>query len=538
MNHLYADTILYNGLIVSMDKWKRTYEAAALKDGKIIALGKEQMIKEYNGPYTEMINLEGKTVLPGFIDAHQHIFNTGFNLLNINCNFSSSAEIIKAIKKQAEKSKPDDWIIGWGYNESNFFNDDPLDKNDFKDIENPVYISRYCLHTAVVNERALQLAGISGDTYIEGGIFEKDNQGRLTGVLKEKAMDLVRHVMPPFTEKSLEEMILRANNEYIRYGITSVHEAGLGFFSGTMDEFKVMQRLYAEKKLSVRTYAMILTDFFEHVNAIKLQSNFGNEYLKVGSIKLFCDGTLGGQTAAVSVKYLNSESNNGIFMYSDEELEKKIVEAHKAGYQVAIHAMGDAAIDKVLSLFEKALQKYPRSNHRHRIEHAAVVSEDIIKKMKTLGVIPVPQYGLIHAMGDIYMKVLDKPAYDYVFASKTFYDEGLKPAGSSDSPVIDFSPLAGIYAAMSRKTKNKSVFLPEQRLSLLEAIETYTVFGAHASFDEEIKGTLEVGKLADMVVLPTNFMQFNAEEVKNTVVDMTIIGGEIVYQQERRYQHG
>ncbi|MFK2826451.1 amidohydrolase [Bacillus sp. B190/17] len=538
MTHLYADTILYNGSIVAMDEEKRTYQAAALKDSKILALGNEQLMKNYSGPYTEAINLEGKTVLPGFIDAHQHIFNTGFNLLTINCDFSSSSEIVEAIKKRAEESHPDEWIIGWGYNESNFSEDRPLDQYTFTDIENPIFIARYCLHTAVVNGRALELAGISRDTVIEGGIIEKDPHGKPTGILKEKAMELVKSVMPPHTEESLSEMVIRANHEYIRNGITSVHEAGLGFFSGSMEEFKVLQQLSEAKKLNVRIYAMILTDFFKHLNGVKLQGNFGNENLKVGSVKLFCDGTLGGQTAAMSRPYANNRANTGIYMYSDQELENKITEAHQAGYQIAVHAMGDAAIEKILTLFEKALQTYPRSDHRHRIEHAAVTRDDLIQKMKDLGVIPVPQYGLIHDMGDIYMKVLDQPAYNYVFASKTFYDAGLKPAGSSDSPVIDFSPLAGIYAAMSRETKNKSVFLPEQRLSLVEAIETYTAFAARASFDENIKGTLEVGKLADMVVLPANFMQFSAEEVKNTEVDMTIIGGEIVFQRERSHQHG
>ncbi|WP_428912103.1 amidohydrolase [Niallia sp. Krafla_26] len=538
MKDIFADKILYNGLIVSIDDKKSTFEAIALKDGKILALGNEKYISGYKGINTEIINLEGKTVLPGFIDAHQHIFNTGFNLLNINCGFSTSAEVLDAVKKRVNESKPNDWIIGWGYNESNFSDDNPLSQKDLNDIENPVYIGRYCLHEAVLNEKALKLAGITENTYVEGGLIEKDQQGRLTGVIKEKALDLVKNVMPPYTEKMLEDMALIADREYVKKGITSVHEAGLGFFTGTLVEFKVLQQLYANKKINVRTYAMILTDFFEHLNAIKLQGNFGNDGLKVGSVKLFCDGSMGGQTAAVSVKYLHSEDNYGIYKYSDDELEKKILEAHKAGYQVAVHAMGDVAIEKVLSIFESALQMYPRRDHRHRIEHAAITNEKIIQKMKSLGVIPVPQYGLVYEMGDTYMKILDKPIYDHVFASKSFYDAGLKPAGSSDSPVVNFSPLEGIYAAMSRETKSKSVYLPEQRLSLYEAVETYTVFAAFSAFDENIKGTLEVGKLADLVVLPANFMEFSAEEVKNTEVEMTMINGEVVYQRERKFQHG
>lgn len=538
MTHLYADTVFHNGFIASMDSKQNTYEAMAIKDGKILSLHTDLLIKEYIGPDTNVIDLEGKTVLPGFIDAHQHMFNTGFNLLNVNCDCSSAAELIYAIKERANEIGPDDWIIGWGYNESNFTHDEPINKHSLAGISNPVFISRYCLHTAVVNERALQLANISKDSQVEGGIIEKDESGELTGVLKERAMDLVKNAMPSYDEESLKKMLLRANEEYIRYGITSVHETGLGFFSGSMNEFKVLQQLQADKKLNVRIYAMILTDFFDYLNGMKLQGNFGNEYLKIGSVKLFCDGTLGGQTAALSRPYLNSDSNQGLYMYSDDELERRIIDAHEAGYQIAVHAMGDAAIEKILLLFEKALKKHPRKDHRHRIEHAAVTREDLIQKMSDLSVIPIPQYGLIYEMGDIYMKVLDEPAYNYVFASKTFYDKGLQPAGSSDSPVIHFSPLHGIYSAMSRKTKSDTTYLPEQRLSLLEAIETYTVFAARAAFDEKIKGTLEVGKLADMVVLPANFLQFSADQVRDTEVDMTIIGGDVVFQHERSYHHG
>ncbi|KIL80240.1 amidohydrolase [Bacillus badius] len=538
MTHLYADTVFHNGFIASMDSKQNTYEAMAIKDGKILSLHTDLLIKEYIGPDTNVIDLEGKTVLPGFIDAHQHMFNTGFNLLNVNCDCSSAAELIYAIKERANEIGPDDWIIGWGYNESNFTHDEPINKHSLAGISNPVFISRYCLHTAVVNERALQLANISKDSQVEGGIIEKDESGELTGVLKERAMDLVKNALPSYDEESLKKMLLRANEEYIRYGITSVHETGLGFFSGSMNEFKVLQQLQEDKKLNVRIYAMILTDFFDYLNGMKLQGNFGNEYLKIGSVKLFCDGTLGGQTAALSSPYLNSDSNQGLYMYSDDELERRIIDAHEAGYQIAVHAMGDAAIEKILLLFEKALKKHPRKDHRHRIEHAAVTREDLIQKMSDLSVIPIPQYGLIYEMGDIYMKVLDEPAYNYVFASKIFYDKGLQPAGSSDSPVIHFSPLHGIYSAMSRKTKSDTTYLPEQRLSLLEAIETYTVFAARAAFDEKIKGTLEIGKLADMVVLPANFLQFSADQVRDTKVDMTIIGGDVVFQHERSYHNG
>lgn len=528
---MQADLILKNGHIVSMDDRDHRYEAVAIYNGKLISLGGDREIEQYAGKDTIVIDLEGKTAVPGFIDAHQHMISTGFNLRNVDCRVTSIKEMVDKIKRRAKKCAPEEWIIGWGYDESRFTEQRHPMKTDFEGIENPVFITHYSLHSAVANDAALKATGISPATHVKHGKIEVDDDGEPTGRLIEEALDIVKNNMPPYSLEQMKEALRLADDEYVKYGITSVHEAGMGHLTKSLNEFKVFQEMARDQELKVRVYGMVLDEFFPEAQQMKLAFGFGNEHFKVGAVKMFTDGTLSGKTAAVSRPYQN-DGGYGEKTHTDEELKEAVFKAHREGYQVACHAIGDEAVRQVVDAYENALSRIPRKDARHRVEHASVTNKTLLKRMRDLGVVPVPQPVFVYFAGDVYEENLDPALVDGVFAHRSFLNHRLQPAGSSDSPIRPVSPLLGMYAAMSRETVNGMTLLPQEKVSLYEALQMYTKNAAYASFDENIKGTLEVEKLADITVLPKGFLDFSAKQVKDTEVEMTIIGGEVVYRKQ------
>ncbi|MEC5423268.1 amidohydrolase [Virgibacillus sp. C22-A2] len=524
-----ADLVLENGHIVTLDDEMREHQAIAMKNGRILELDTSK-IPSLISDETKVIDLDGKTVLPGFIDAHQHMIQFGYKLLCVDCNLESISDVVSAIENKAKSAEPDEWIIGLGFNEANFKENRMLHREDFTHIENPVMITRYCYHAAVVNQKALIVSEINESTVNpEGGEIVKDNFNRLTGELREKALDIVKASIPPLTDREIEEAIFSANNFYLTQGITAVHEAGMGHLTGELKEFRLFQKLSLNGSLDIRVYGMVLDQFFNEVADAKLVTGFGNQKLRLGSIKFFSDGTISGQTASISENYSGSDSNRGMMMMPNSELKERIIAAHKEGFQVAVHAIGDKAIELVLIAYEEALELYPRKDHRHRIEHCGIVTPEIIKRMKKLHVIPVPQPAFIYLNGDVYMDVLPDKLKNLLYPAKTFIEEGLKPAGSSDCPVITSSVLLGISSAMSRATRNGNIVSSSEQVTLVEAIEMYTKNAAYAAFEENEVGTIEIGKRGDLTILPPNFMTFSAEEVRETNVEMTVIEGDIKF---------
>lgn len=527
-----ADLVLQNGTIVSVDERARRYEAIAIKNERVIALGTNKEIKGYAASETKIVDLEGKTAVPGLIDAHQHMFSTGFNLRNVDCRVTSIQEMVEKIEERAKTCSPGEWIIGWGYDESRFAEKRHPMKKDFEGIQNPVFITHYSLHSAVANDVALQATGILASTTLEHGQIEVDNQGKLTGRLSEEALDIVKNNMPSYTVEQLKDSLQLADREYVKFGLTSVHEAGMGHLTKSLNEFKVFQEMALDRKLNIRVYGMILDEFFSEAQKMKLAFRFGNEHLKIGAVKMFTDGTLSGKTAAVSEPYQNDDGY-GEKTHTDEELKEAVYEAHREGYQVACHAIGDEAVRQVLDAYESALKRWPRKDARHRVEHASVTNETLLKRMRELGVIPVPQPVFVYFAGDVYEENLAPALVDGIFIQRSFLNQGLFPPGSSDSPIRPVSPLLGMYAAMSRETVNGGTLLPKEKVSLYEALQMYTKNAAYASFDEDQKGTLEIGKLGDITVLPKNFLDFSPHQVRDTEVEMTIIGGKVIYKKGR-----
>lgn len=519
------DTIYYNGEINTFDENDHVYEAVAIKEGKILAVGDNNSVKALKSERTKLIDLHNKTVLPGFIDAHLHLFSLGFNLSYVDCKLGSIEEVKVAIKEHAKTLKTEEeWIIGWGFDESNYIEGRKLNKHDFSDIKNPVYITRYCLHEAVINEAAIQQIRITNSTSVKGGIIERSTDGEPTGLLKEKAMDLVVEKLPPYSTENMKKAIQLANNYLLQKGITSVHDAGLGFLVDPFKEFEVLREMSEDQSVQIKMYVMVLAEYYQEF--YEKYQYMQTEKLKIGSLKLFADGTLGGQTAALFDPYLKKEEN-GLLLYTDQELKERIKIAYDLNRQVAVHAIGDRAIDQVLRMYESLNEEYPEQETRPRIEHTTVSNDAIRERMRKVNAIPVPQPTLIYHAGDSYH--LEKERLNNIFAVKSFMEQGLRPAGSSDSPVTDCDPLIGIYAAMSRETINGKFIGEKENIRLKDAIKMYTIHAAYAAFEEDIKGSIEVNKDADFVILPEGFMNYSSEQVREAKVEKIIINGEIVF---------
>lgn len=528
-----ADLILKNGKIYTMNDNNDIYESVAVKDGRVEVVGTWEELEKMVNEQTKVIDLVGKTVVPGFIDAHQHIVSFGFNLLNVNCGVNSIKEMVKAIEERAKTLQPDEWIIGFGFDEANYVEGRLPHKNDFAHIKNPIYITRFCLHTAVVNDRALELAGVTVETeFGSGGKIEKDTQG-VTGILREAAMDLVRKKIPPYNINQIKKAITLANNHYIKEGITTVHEAGMGFYTDSLTEYTALKEMASNGEVDIRVYGMILEKFWDQMEEENLLTDdVENDFFKIGSIKMFSDGALSSQTAAMTNEYVDPAGTKGLFMYEKEELEAKVLRAHKAGKQLAIHAIGDAAVGVVIGAYEKAIAAHPREDHRHRIEHCGVVNEQLLDRIEKSNVIPVPHPGVVYVAGDVYKRVLTPEVLKGLYNTKTFIKRGLQPAFSSDCPVVPSAPLYNIYAAITRETSSGDIIGEEEKISIYEAVTMYTKNAARAAFNENEQGTICPGKYADFVVLPEDFMNFSPKQVKDAEIEMTIVNGKVKYKNE------
>lgn len=532
------DLALVNGKIHLMDKNNTTVPALGIKNGVVMVTGSNEEIKELAGNNTDVIDLDGKTALPGFHDGHNHVINYGVNLMNIDCSSPpnrSLRDILHKVRDRARQLPKGKWIFGWGYDDTKLVEKQhPLRwLLDEAAPDHPVVLVRTCMHIMAVNSKAMEIAGITENTPDPpGGQIDRDpSTGKPTGVLRELAQDLIRNVIPPYTVEELCKALELAGRQFASEGITSCQEAGLGFFTSSQREFEAFQEAVKNGRFLIRTYLMIMDNFFPHLAGLGIKTGFGNNHLKIGPVKMFLDGGFGGRTASLYDPYEGESNNYGITYMQQEQLDENVEKVHRDGYQLAIHAIGDRAIDMVLNAYEKALNKYPRKNHRHRIEHCGLCNPAQIERMKKLGVLPVPQPTFIYQLGDSFHANLGK-RIRWTYPLRTMFVFGLPVPGSSDRPVVEGRPLLGIYSAVNRKTVGGLELVPEEKISIDQAVRMFTVNPPYASFDEEVKGTLEIGKLADIVILNEDIFRVLDEEIKDLEVKMTIIGGKIVYTKD------
>jgi predicted amidohydrolase YtcJ len=445
----------------------------------------------------------------------------------------SIEDIVESIREAVEEKGEGEWILGRGYDDFKLAEKRHPNRWDLDRAapDNPVIITRLCGHISVANSLALELVGITKDTKdSEGGEIDRDPEtGEPTGVLRGGARAPIRGILPPPDLEKLKTGIELAAEEFLARGVTSVSDAGV------RDPLTVKAYQAAVRDgIPIRVNLMMSRDVLDHLSELGVETGFGDERLRIGAIKMVFDGSFSGRTAAMFEPFKDTPGNMGILYASQEELDEGVLASHEAGFQVGVHAIGDRAISGVLDAYEAALKRLPKADHRFRIEHCGINSPEIVSRIKSLGVIPVPQPIFLWGEGESYRAGLDGERADWAYPVKTWMDEGITVALSSDCPATSgeelISPLLGIHVAVNRKTDAGNDIGPAQRIGVEEAIRAYTLNGAIATFEEGTKGSIEPGKLADLVVLSEDPTKVALGAIRDIGVEMTIVGGRITYR--------
>ncbi|MEE2880824.1 MAG: amidohydrolase [Chloroflexota bacterium] len=494
-------------------------------------MGSDSEIENYVGPETEVLVLKGKTVLPGFIDAHIHVLNSGIrHVTAADCDLASISAIQESLKDQADRTPKGEWVQGFKFDdtktvEGRFLNRIDL---DLVSTEHPIMVAHRAGHIYYLNSKALDLASFNDDTPDPPGgrLGRFPDRNALNGVIYERAIEPVRFgLIPPETEEIRREGLKLICNMLNRVGLTSVHDARV-----TKEEFLTYQNGKEAGDLTLRIYVLLYHPHFESARATGLKTGLGDDMLKLGGIKMIADGAIAARTAYLSQPYLETpcDCDYGILAMDAVETEEMVRQIHQAGFQVCIHANGDLAIDMVLKAYEKAQLEYPRLDTRHRIEHCTVVNPDLLKRMHDLGVIATPFCTYVYHHGEK-MPFFGKDRLEWMFAQRSFIDYGVISTGATDYPPGPYEPLLGIQACVTRTDSNGNLWGASQRISVEEALKLYTLHGAYASFEEDLKGSLEVGKLADIVVLGNDPTAVDPFTIKDIAVERTILGGKTVF---------
>ncbi|MBN1222177.1 MAG: amidohydrolase, partial [Candidatus Aminicenantes bacterium] len=505
-----ADFVLLNGSVWTVNQDQPRAQAVALDGDRIYRVGSTAEIKKLIGKETRVIDLQGAMVLPGFIDCHTHFLKGGFSLSSIQLRDVTSLEqLAERVEAKVKELERGEWIIN-GYWDHEQFSPPNLPTKETIDAVssgNPVCVSRYDLHIALANSLALKIAGITKNTPSpDGGEIQKDmSTGEPTGILRDAAIDLVMSHMPDPSFRAKMRAAEAALDHARQLGVTSIHDMA-NAVSFAMN-FEVYQELFKEGKLTSRIYFYVPIDKIALLEELKMKSPFGNDWLRIAGLKGFSDGGLGARTAYFFEPYTDDPGTSGLLapqMFPEGIMEKRILQAYDDGIQVAIHAIGDRANDIILDVFEKAVAANGNLDRRWRIEHAQHLRPEDIGRFGKLGVIASVQP--YHAIDDgrWAVKRIGEGRCRTTYAFKSLLDSGAVLALGSDWPVAPLNPLVSIYAAVTRQTidgKNPQGWYPEQKISLEEAIKGFTLNAAYTEFAEKIKGSIEVGKLADLVVL-------------------------------------
>ena len=513
MNEPAADLILYNGNVLTLNRNYPRAQMVAVLNGKVLSVSDSESIKELKGRRTRVIDLQGKTVIPGFNDAHCHLVAFAESLITLNLSRTevrSISEIQAKIRSLAGKLPAGSWIRAGGYNEFYLAEKRHPTRWELDEATNihPVKLTHQSGHAHVLNSPGLELTGISGETpEPAGGMIERDLvTGEPNGLLYGMGRYLA-DIVPPLKESELEQGVKLASAELLASGITSIQDASPHNDSLRRQKFEEWQR---KGYLKPRVTMMLGLKAFRQFHEEGLLQKTGDRQLRLGAVKIMLDETTG---------QLNPPQN---------ELNQKVLEIHQAGFQVALHAIEENTIEAAGTALEYALRTLPRKDHRHRIEHCSVCTPDMAKRLASLEVVVVTQPSFIYYSGERYLGTVPDEQRKYLYPIASLMKAGLKVGAGSDCPVVPPDPLHGIYAAVSRKAETGQYLLPEESIPPLEALEMYTEGAAYADFEEILKGSIVAGKLADIVVLSGDPTAMTPEEMKDLKVVMTIVGGEIV----------
>jgi predicted amidohydrolase YtcJ len=518
-----------NGRIYTVDDAQPRAEAFAVSNGRFVAVGSTDDVRNLIDPGTQVIDAEGMTVVPGFIDAHSHPAWGGIEeLINVNVDLRTIAEIQNALRRRAAQTPPGEWVIGFKYDDTKLRDGRPLSRRDLDEAvpNHPVMVGHRGGHTAIYNSKAFELAGVTAQTPDPaGGAFGRQD-GELTGFVAEHANDVFEKLIPSGSTREQRQAGIKLISELMTAaGITSVHDAGV-----SQDHAIAYEDAYRAGEMRFRAYMLPLgkAPIFAGLKQAGIRTGFGDEWLRVGAVKFAADGSASERTMRMSTPFEGRPNDYGILTMSQEEIHEVVEDAHRRGYQVGIHANGDVAIDMVLNAYERVQQHWPRPDPRHRIEHCSLVNDELLRRIKAVGAIPTPFYTYAYYHGDKWANY-GQAKMRWMFAHKSFLDHGIRVAGASDYIPGPFEPLMALQSMVTRKDYRGEVWGPNQQVSVGQALRIATLNGAHASFEEDVKGSITAGKLADFVVLAEDPHETEPDRIKDVQVVRTVVGGKTMH---------
>lgn len=526
--HPVADKVIL-GKIWTGNQELKWADGMAVVGDSIVAVGSLPDIEKWIGDNTaKIVAAPGNLIAPGFIDCHTHFIDGGFALSSVQLRDAKSPkEFIDRIKVYAQTVSKGTWITAGDWDHENWGGELPSREwIDSVTTDHPLWINRLDGHMCLANTAALKLADITSNVKaVDGGTIVRDKKGKLTGIFKDNAMGLISKVVPVLSDEQEDNALQAAMNYVAERGVTSVHN-----MSGFQDAF---ERAHDQNKLKTRVYAGMLLDDWRILSDKIKQKGQGDAWLRRGGLKEFVDGSLGSHTAAFFKPFEDTPADSGFFVIGPEDLYQQVKSADSAGLQVMVHAIGDKAIHALLDIFDRVAKENGKRDRRFRIEHAQHIYPDDIKRFAVQNVIPSMQP--YHAIDDGRWaeKVIGHERSKTTYAFKSLLDANANLVFGSDWFVAPPAPLEGIYAAVTRRTlddKNDGGWIPEQKITVEEAMRAYTISAAYASFEERIKGSLEPGKLADFVILEKDITSIPTPEIRNVEVLMTVVGGKIVFK--------
>jgi predicted amidohydrolase YtcJ len=507
-----ADLVLYNANIITLDEDKPRARMLAVKDGEIIRVGENDDRRDFQG---HSVNCDGKTLIPGFNDAHCHILALAATLLSVDCTpdaVSSIADIKDAIRRQAQTIPDGEWIRAVGYDEFHLTERRHPTRHDLDEAAptHPVKLVHRSRHACVLNSLALSMVGIMNETpEPNGGMIDRDyDTGQPNGILYAMN-EYIEEKIPSISAAKMERGVKLANAAYLSQGVTSLQDATV---SNDIAAWKFLQGLRSGKHITPRVSMMMGLQHLADLLANGMTPHYGDDDMQLGALKVV------------------STETRGALHPSLDELQREVLKAHLKGYQVAMHAVEASTVTTAVEVLEHTLKKAPRTDHRHRIEHCSICTDSLLGRLKAIGALVVTQPLFIYFSGERYLSTVPVDEQPLLYRIGSFAKSGLKPAASSDSPIASVNPLLSIHAAVNRRTQSGRDFFPEERVAPEAALRMHTLSPAYASFDEETKGSISVGKLADFALLSDDPLKVTPEQIRDIKVEATIIGGEVVWR--------
>jgi predicted amidohydrolase YtcJ len=521
--------LLHNGNFHTVDAASPHAEAVAIAGGRFFAVGSNRDVLALATGHTRKVDLGGKTVVPGFIDGHTHVASSGLrHLREVDCDLRSIAEIQAAVRRRAATLPKGQWVVGFKYDDTKTAEGRKLNLADLDAAapEHPVLIVHRGGHTAYVNSLALRIADVNSRTPDPpGGHFVHDEAGRLTGGVLETATAPFHNKIPQqYTRDDRREGVKIIAPMFARTGVTSVHDA-----FGSPDDLRAYQDAFETGDLRVRVYCLIGHQYIDRMIAAGIRTGLGNEWIRVGAMKMMSDGSISERTAHLSQPYVGRPNDFGIQVMTEEALYERGRKAHANGWQLATHANGDIGIDIALRVYERIEREIPRRDPRFRLEHCTVINDNLIRRIKALGAIPTPFSTYVYYHGEK-MREYGAERLDSMFALRSFLDAGIRPTQASDYPPGPFEPMMALQSEVTRTDSKGTVWGPKQKVTLDEALRIGTMHGAYASFEEDSKGSITAGKLADLVVLGRDPKKEDPSTIVTIPIERTMVGGTWVYE--------